>query len=234
MNDKQSTWYHMTLAVLAYLTSIAALIVKPAIILATKTRIEQKLKEIEELQSGKGTIKSGKTTTKNSLRAKLEEITYNFASSLHSYATANSITDLAENTDTTESGFSGMREDNLYNAALEINKLADENKAVLDDYDITPEEITEHKALAEEYKDSIGDAGSSRKLSTEETAKLEKLYTELLALWEEEDKHINTLKLKKPELASGYFVARKLVNTGVRHDSKDENPPAANSTTPQQ
>ncbi len=233
MTDRQSTWYHMSLAATTYLNLVAEKIVKPAIILVTKTSIDQKLKEIEDLQSGKGEVKSGKTTAKNAFRAKLQAITFHFASSLHSYATADSITDLAETTDITESGFSSMREDKLYNKSLEINKLAETNKAALEDYEITPEEIAGHKTLAEEYKASIGDTGSSRKLSTEETAKLETLYSELLALWEKEDKHINTLKLKKPEIAAGYFAARKLVNTGVRHNHDDEDPPAADGTTPQ-
>ncbi|HKJ81108.1 MAG TPA: hypothetical protein VJ954_03725 [Ignavibacteriaceae bacterium] len=233
MTGRQSIWYHMVLAVITYLQSIAAIIVKPAIILTTLDLIKAKVSEIDNLESGMGEVTAGKTVNKNTLRHNLEAVTFNIAASLHSYALANNIADLAENTSATESKFSAMREDKLYNEAIQVNNLAVANAASLDDYDITPEEVTAHKTLAEDYKTSLGETGSSRKLSTEETAKLERLYAELLALIEEEDKHLTTLKLKKPEIYGAYFAARKLVNTGVRHEAKEEIMPPAEEVTPQ-
>ncbi len=225
MTDRQSIWYHMILTVITFLDSVAESIAKPAVILLTLGSIKENLKSIEELQSGEGKSTSGKTKKKAGLRKDLEAVIFNLSSSLHSYAIYQKIPDLIEMTDINESGFSSMREDKLYSEAIEINKLAEANNASLADYEITEEDITAHKALAEEFKAAIGDTGSSRKLSKEETAKLESLYSETLGMLDQLDSHINTLKLKKPEIAAGYFASRKLVNTGIRHNNNDENNP---------
>ena len=177
--------------------------------------------------------KSGKTKKKAELRKNLEAYTFNLSSSLHSMAISQKNPGLIESTSTTESGFSSMREGKLYSEAVEINKLAEENKTALEDYEITAEEITAHKALAEEFKAVIGEAGSSRKLSAEETARLETHYSEVLTMLDELDKHMNTIKLKKPEIASGYNAARKLVNTGVRHEDNEEKTPPPGDNPPQ-
>lgn len=232
MTDRQNIWYMMFLRLISLLEPFRAELIKPAIIFITHDKFTGKVTEIEELQSGKGNVTAGKVNVKNDLRQKLEKLIFYIASSLHSFAITNSLTELKAISDVHVSDLSKVRDSALYDKANEVNDLAAANLTGLDDYDITQADLDDLKTTAEDYKAALGSSTGSRTLSAEETEKLEALYKEALRILEEEqDMHMQTLKMKRPDIAAVYFDARKLVITGVRHENNIEET-TVDTTTP--
>ena len=227
MNDIQAVLWTMFQSVIKFMDSVIDQLTKPAAILKSYNKFKGVVAEIEDIDSGKKQITAGKVETKNKLRLWLEEETFNFAASLHSYAIENGLNELKAGSGITMSELSNMREASLYSKAKAVNKLAKENPAAMDEGDITIEEVNTHDAEAEKFKSSIGDVGTSGEKSKEQTEKEASLFSNATHILEDElDVHMLTRRRKTPEIFSGYEASRKKKVTGVRHEAKPEENPA--------
>ncbi|MCX6151992.1 MAG: hypothetical protein NTX22_15815 [Ignavibacteriales bacterium] len=223
MNNYQTNLYRMFLAVQSYLLAQAAITSKIPAFGRAITKLQNKVKEIEDIDSGKIKISSGKTGSKAELKKELAEHLSKVASALFTYADENKITELKARVDYSDWDLKKKKDTELVSVATAIHADALPLISSLADFGIMQDEIDLLADLTADFKDAIGESGSTKSKKSGATKALIVAFNEAKKILENEaDKHVNTLKKEYPNFYNEYKTAREILNYGGSHPVAEE------------
>jgi hypothetical protein len=143
---------------------------------------------------------------KETIRENLEEETYLLGISLRSLGNFEKNTSITEVTAFSESNLKNMMEDKQVTLTKKVLGLGKENVKKLSDYGIAEADFTKLEGLIAQFTD----------IQTIPRSKLvdRKAAKELLT------SQMELMRRREPEFYSAYQSARKIVDTGIRHEKK--------------
>lgn len=226
MTDKQEDYFSMLIVLNALLINFITTVESIPAFKRALDLFTPLLEKIKQVDSGRGSITSGKTDIKGSVRSDLINAVTLAASALFTYAGEHNKPEILNRVDRPDSYYSRMRDSNLIMEATALLNLTKGIETDLVEHGLNADEITSLTTLADTYKKAIEEAGTSSVDGTSATANVYQLIGEAKFIVENKfDKHIKIFRKKNPEFYEKYWSARKVVETGIRHNKKDA-PPA--------
>lgn len=161
--------------------------------------------------------------TKNEIKEDLAEIVFLACSGLTSIANYEKNSALAQPVKQTESGLARMKDDELITTGKTVLDLAKANAKKLEEYGFTAEDLTRLETLIEQFVKA--EASPRSEESTRVAAKMS--MNELISsakeiLTDHIDHQMELIRRREPEFYNAYQSARKVINIGIRHETKEE------------
>jgi hypothetical protein len=223
MTDKQENLYSMFIVLLAYLTKWIAVVNSIPAFKRACEKFGVLVADIKDVDSQRPSIKTGKADIKTEKKNALANAINQAASALYTYAHENNKQDILKNINTTENYYKRMRDTNLLGEAVNIVKLTAGLETELADHGLTAEEIAAITTCAAEFKTALEDMGTSEAEGTTATKSVYQLIGEAKELIEHQlNVHAEKFKTKNADFYNGYLTASRVIDTGVRHEKKDE------------
>ncbi len=172
---------------------------------------------------------AGKTASKHSAEDGLVECLLTVCPALYLYGADQNNPEIKERVDITESSLRKMRDTELGLYGTEIADMAEAHSKNAEPFGLTPEKITEIKAKAKAYSDSIGSRESSVSGRIGSHSSMNSLFGRADVLLNEDmDRYMEQFRPLDTEFYDKYFAARVIKDIGVRHKPEDAEPaPAA-------
>src|SRR5690606_31661349 len=143
MTDKQENIFSMFTVLHGFLTANSAVVsTVPAFQTATE-KLGSLIQDIQDVDSGRKTIKAGKSDLKAKAKNELAEAVYEAASALYTYALEKDLPDIIERTDNSETFYKKMRDTVLLNEAADVVRLTEGRETDLLQHGLTAEEIAD-------------------------------------------------------------------------------------------
>lgn len=223
MNNYQTNIYRMFLAVQNYLTGQTAITTKISALGRAITKFNDKVKEIEDIDSGKLKLSSGKAVTKSELKKELSEQLSKVASAMFTYADENKMTELKARSDYSDWDFKKKKDADLSVTAKAIYDDALPLVTTLAEYGIVQDDIELLEDLIADFKAAIGESGSAKSKKSGATKALITAFNEARKILDDEiDKHANTLKKDNLNFFNEYKSARVILDYGGAHPAEEE------------
>jgi hypothetical protein len=166
---------------------------------------------------------NGKAETKETAKNLLAKVTFNVATALKTYAVKAKNTELKISSKVTLSGLKKMRDTDMPIKAKAILSYAQANLVNLVKYNITEMTLTNLTSLITNYELASGasNAGVGKRVASGK--ELDKLFTSVNSFLNETlDGLVDLTKESYPNFYDAYQTARKIKNTGLRHEKKEE------------
>ena len=171
---------------------------------------------------------SGVVEEKALQRAAVENAALEIGDQVAALAAATGDPKLAAEVHVTRSSLDQAQDDNLVQAAERIHKAANDNIAALDEYQITPEQLTAFENATKLFSNNKtaprtakATRGGARTTITDLVRTTRSLLRNRL------DKLMTPFRTKNPDFYSGYFAARVIVNRAATHTSTISKTPSA-------
>lgn len=223
MTDKQENMYSMYVVLYGFLTNRMAVVLTIPAFKRAYDRLGAVIEQIKEVDSGRQTITSGKSDIKAKKKSELIEAIYNAASALYTYADETGKPDILNRVDKGESYYKRMRDSNLVLEAKNIVKLTVGIETELAEHGLSAEEIAHASSLAAEFEAAMKEMGTSEADGSTATKSVYQLIGDAKDLIDNQlSVHAAKFRTKNPEFYNGYSAVCKVINSGVRHDKKEE------------
>ena len=223
MTDKQENLFSMFVVLYGFLLKFPAVIASIPAFQRAVEKFGVLINEIKEVDSGRQSIKSGKSDQKSIKKDKLISAIYIVASSLYTYADENNKPEILNRVDKAESYYKRMRDTNLLMEAKDLVKLTAGIETELADQGLSSEEIAEVTTLAAEFEAAMKEVGTSEAEGTSATKSVYQLIGEAKNLFDNQiNVHAEKFKNKNPEFYNQYLSASRVIDSGVRHEKKEE------------
>src|SRR5690606_14661468 len=119
------------------------------------------IQDIQDVDSGRKTIKAGKSDLKAKAKNELAEAVYEAASALYTYALEKDLPDIIERTDNSETFYKKMRDTVLLNEAADVVRLTEGRETDLLQHGLTAEEIADIDVKRTTLQNAIVAMGTS-------------------------------------------------------------------------
>lgn len=226
MTDKQENMFSMFTILNGYLESNAATIAEIPAFQRAHTKFAGLLKDIQDVDSGRQSIKSGKSEVKGNKKNELVAAIFQITSALFTYADEHDRPEILNRVDNAESYYKRMRDSNLILEARGLVELTKGIETELVDHGLTAEEIAAVINLANGFEAAIKDLGTSEAEGSNATKTVYQLIGEAKDVVDNQlDRHVEKFKAKNSDFYEKYWSARRVIDTGTRHEKK-EAPPA--------
>lgn len=230
MTDKQENLFSMFVVLYGYLTKWLSLISTIPAFKRAYDKFGPMLEEIKTVDSGRPSLKSGKSDIKTAKKNELVSAVFQVASCLFTYADENDKAEILNRTDKTENYYKRMRDVNLLLEAKDVVKLTEGLETELAEHGLTAEEIALTTTLAAEFENSMKELGGSDAEGSSATKTVYQLIGEAKAIVDNQfNVHAAKFRTKNPEFYNGYLASSKVVELGVRHEKKEEETTASAS-----
>jgi hypothetical protein len=228
MTDKQENLYSMFVVLLGFLTKWLTVVSTIPAFKRAYDKFAAYIPEIKEVDSGRKSIKSGKGDIKATKKNELAAAVFHLASCLYTYADETDKPEILNRTGNTESYYKKMRDTNLVLEAKDLIKLTTGIETALADQGLEADDITLVTNLAKEFEDASVEVGTSSAEGSTATKTVYELIGEAKTLVENQlNVHAAKFRKKNPDFYNGYVAASKVIELGVRHEKKEEEPAPA-------
>lgn len=168
---------------------------------------------------------SAAAIAKNEIRDCLEEETFLCSAALLSVANYEKDAALAQPAKLSESQLDKMKDDDLITTSKTVLNMAKANAKKLEEYGITATDIAKMESLIGQF--SGVQATTRSEVSTRTAAKVsmnEVIRAAKELLIDQIDLQMELIRRREPEFYNAYRSARKIVDIGIRHEKKKEEP----------
>lgn len=228
MTDKQENLFSMSVILNGFLNNNLTLVASIPAFQRAHLKLGELIEDIREVDSGRQSIKSGKAEIKWNKKNELVTALFQIASALYTYADEHKKPEIMNRVDYAESYYKRMRDTALLMEARALVELTKGIETELVDHGLTAEEIAAVTSLAAEYETAIKEAGTSEAEGSSATKTVYQLIGEVKELIENQlDRHAEKFKVKKNDFYEQYWSARRVIDTGARHEKKPEEPTPA-------
>lgn len=225
MTDKQEDYYSMLTVLNSLLIKFVTVVAEIPAFKRALEKFSPLLERIKQVDSERGSITSGKTDVKGNIRNNLIASVTQTAAALSTYADEHDKPEILNRVDKTNSYYNRLRDTNLIIEATALVNLTKGIETELEDHGLKSEDIANLTSLAASYEESIKEVGTSSGEGKSATASVYSLIGEAKYLVEHQfDKHVEKYKTKNRDFYDKYWDARKVVETGVRHNKKGTTP----------
>jgi hypothetical protein len=223
MTDKQENMFSMFVILYGFLSKFPDIVASIPAFKRAFEKLGALIEEIKEVDCGRESIKSGKSDLKSNRKNELASAIFIVASSLYTYADENNNLEILNRVDKTENYYKRMRDSNLILEAKELVKLTTGIETELLDQGLSAEEIAEAATLATEFENAMKEVGSSEAEGTAATKSVYELIGEAKDICDKQlNVHAAKFNKKNPEFYNQYLSASRIIDTGVRHEKKEE------------
>lgn len=163
--------------------------------------------------------------TKNETKDDLAEMIFLGCSGLISIANYEKNSALAQPVKHTEAGLARMKDDELITTGKTVLSLAKANAKKLEEYGFTAEDIARLETLIEQFVKVEASPRSEESTRVAAKVSMNELISnakEMLA--DHIDHQMELIRRREPEFYNAYQSARKVINIGIRHEKKKEEP----------
>ncbi len=225
MTDKQENIFSMFTVLHGFLTANSAVVsTVPAFQTATE-KLGSLIQDIQDVDSGRKTIKAGKSDLKAKAKNELAEAVYEAASALYTYALEKDLPDIIERTDNSETFYKKMRDTVLLNEAADVVRLTEGRETDLLQHGLTAEEIADIDVKRTTLQNAIVAMGTSTGESINATKSVYELIGEAKDLVNKQlDRHAVRFRKTNPEFYNQYAAASRVIEMGVRHENNQPAP----------
>ena len=225
LTDKQENLFSTCQIVDSFLSSNVTLVAQIPAFERAHLKLGGLIKTIREKDSGRQSIKAGKTEIKWNKRNELVTALFQLASGLYTYADEHKKPEILHRVDQPESYYKRMRDNILLMEAQGLLELTKGIETELADHGITAEELASCTTAANDYEAAIKDAGTSEAEGSSATKTVYQLLGEAKELIENQlDRHVEKFRTKNAEFYDKYWSARRVIDNGTRHEKKPEAP----------
>lgn len=210
MTSKQSSIYSMLRRIVTFLKNKGRALPALAVLTQLLTELENNLMEIDTLKEQQATDIKGLSKQKEALRNTAIQNAIEVSSAIRAYAkiTANVI--LVKEIYYTESELRKASDNELDTTLCIIYSAALRNQTELQQYNVTPEKVTELKTAMDEFKTAIGTPKTGTIVRKQITDRLATLFVDEMVIIDKIDLLIETLKFSNPTLYAEYQDNRKI------------------------
>jgi hypothetical protein len=167
-------------------------------------------------------VTTGKVETKATAKDLLAQMTFKVATALRTYAVKAGNNELKQSCKISLSGLKKMRDIDLPIKAKAILSSAQGNSANLTKYGISEITLTNFTSLITNYENATGTSSASVGDRVASGKELDKLFLKVNSfLSETMDGLVDLTKEDYPNFYDAYKTARKVKNTGIRHEKKE-------------
>lgn len=226
----------MEIAADDFLVTKKSVFTENAAFVRAQTQYHEKITAIQDTESKKGEIKTGKSDVKDVSRDNLEDAIFSVISPICAYAHEKEKPDILARFDKAESALTRMTDNALTTFGDEVYSFAKPLVAVLDDYAVTAEEIEMVNTCSAQFKGNIGSMGTSKADSVTATQNVEDQIRDAKKFLENRvDKLVVKYRLSNADFYNGYKNVRQVLDLGTRHKKDDsssntQNPPETPTT----
>lgn len=225
MTDKQENFFSMFTVLNGFLTSNSAVVTTIPAFQRAHQKFGQLIEEIKKVDSGRQSIKAGKSDIKSNAKNELADMVSQLASSLYTYAHEHDKPEILNRVDKSQTYYKRLRDTNLILEASDLVKMTQGIETDLLDQGLTAEEIASVTALSAEFEKSMKEMGTSEAEGSTATKSLYQLIGEAKDVVDNQlSVHAEKFKTKNPVFYNQYFSASRIIMSGTRHEKKTDAP----------
>jgi len=231
MTDKQENQFSTFTILDGFLATNAVIVATIPAFQRAHQKFTLKLEDIRKVDSGRQSIKAGKSEIKTKAKNELAEAVYQLASSLHTYAHEHDKPEILNRVEKSESYFRRMRDTSFILEANDLVKFTQGIEADLVEHGLTAEEIASIPTLVTAFETAMKELGTSEAEGASATKSVYQLIGEAKDIVENQlNIYAEKFKTKNPDFYNQYVSASKVIASGVRHEKKAKAP--TNPTNP--
>lgn len=210
MTSKQSSIYSMLRRIVTFLKNKGRAL--PALVVLTQllTELENNLMEIDTLKEQQATDIKGLSKQKDALRKTATQKAIEISKAILAMARITDNILLANEVAYTETDFRKASDNEVDTHLSVIYSAALRNQTELQQYNVTPEKLTELKTAIDAYKAAIGTPKSGTIERKQITDRLATLFADEMVIIDKIDLLIETLKFSSPTVYTEYQDNRKI------------------------
>lgn len=223
MNKDQSNHYSMFKSVNSLLTQESELISSIPALVRVAAQLDENVKQIEAVDSGKIGMTEGKADAKGNIKRSLARKIGIVADALYNYAVEKDLHDLEKTVNISEYRLFRLAENNLLSESKALVALTTGKETDLADQGLTAEEIADANSEIASYEDAINAKNTGTESSIASNKNLDSLISETSALLETRvDRFMKKFRNGNPDFYNRYNAARRIIDLAATHNTSPE------------